>query len=388
MGAALVTKTAGKVATFDFGYNARPLGQVRIAAMAVQNYPTFRNARDSGQLRYMLLQRDIDAVVASIRAMPQVRDAAWVAEGGQFSGSVFSDATLVLDTALFVPQKFVAGPGFLRTLGLPILAGRDFVDGDRTGQGAAILDQRAAQYLFPSGNAVGGMVRFGNGRWVRVVGLTGNAIHELPVYPEMDPRPVLYLAEPPGTTDIGNQLVGAGGLRVIVRGNDPNRDVLPTALHAARALIPPAVATTSGKWITKYEDMLTARTFVSAIFITLSIASLLLATAGLFGVLSYAVGQRMREFAVRVALGANRPNIVRLVLRDGLVLALGGTAIGGLAALVAGFAVYQWLWGVYPVDAPSLLIAEAVLMSVTMAAAALPATRAARANPVDVLRAM
>ena len=103
--------------------------------------------------------------------------------------------------------------------------------------------------------------------------------------------------------------------------------------------------------------------------------------------LSYAVNQRMREFAVRVALGANRTNILRLVLRDGLVMALGGTAIGGLIGLKAGFSVYEWLWGVYPVDAIALITAESVLLVVTALAMVLPPF-VVESEPVDVMRAI
>jgi putative ABC transport system permease protein len=103
--------------------------------------------------------------------------------------------------------------------------------------------------------------------------------------------------------------------------------------------------------------------------------------------MSYAVSQRMREFSVRVALGARRPNLLRLVFRDGLVMALGGTGLGAALGMFAAFEVNAWLWGVYPVDATALVIAEATLLTVTMVACAIPASRAAAANPVDVMRA-
>jgi ABC-type antimicrobial peptide transport system permease subunit len=78
---------------------------------------------------------------------------------------------------------------------------------------------------------------------------------------------------------------------------------------------------------------------------------------------------------------------VNLVVRDGLLMALGGTAIGGAVAMYAAFTLWQWLWGVYPVDATALIIAEGALLGVTLLGAILPAIRATRANPVDVMRA-
>jgi ABC-type antimicrobial peptide transport system permease subunit len=96
----------------------------------------------------------------------------------------------------------------------------------------------------------------------------------------------------------------------------------------------------------------------------------------------------MREFAIRVALGARRRSIISLVVRDGAVMTLGGTAIGAFVGMYAAFVVYDWLWGVYPVDAASLVVAELVLFAVASAAAILPALRATRANPAGVIRAL
>jgi ABC-type antimicrobial peptide transport system permease subunit len=79
--------------------------------------------------------------------------------------------------------------------------------------------------------------------------------------------------------------------------------------------------------------------------------------------------------------------MLQLVLRDGLVMILGGTAVGAGAGMYLGFIIWDWLWGVYPVDATALVIAEGVLIAVTLAASAIPALHATRANPLEILRA-
>jgi ABC-type antimicrobial peptide transport system permease subunit len=156
-----------------------------------------------------------------------------------------------------------------------------------------------------------------------------------------------------------------------------------------RAALPTRTRVDGRSWVDGYESFLAAREFVGGIFATLGLASLILATAGLFGVLAYVVNQRMREFAVRVALGASRRNVVRLVLHDSLVMALGGTAAGAFAAFFfGGLFAGRWLWGMPSIDAIALVTAEAILLIVTFTASLLPALRAARANPVDVLRAI
>ena len=103
---------------------------------------------------------------------------------------------------------------------------------------------------------------------------------------------------------------------------------------------------------------------------------------------SYLAAQRMREFAVRVALGATRENVAKLVLSEALVMALGGTAIGAGLGMWAGFLIWDKMYGVYPVDATSLVAAEVTLLVVTMVACAVPAVRATRANPIEVMRAV
>jgi ABC-type antimicrobial peptide transport system permease subunit len=117
------------------------------------------------------------------------------------------------------------------------------------------------------------------------------------------------------------------------------------------------------------------------------VASLLLGAAGLFSVMSYSVGQRLREFAVRQALGASPHDVLRLVMRGALELALGGTAFGALLSFWASAGISTVLFGVKNTDPVALVIAEVTLLAVTMAAALVPALRAMRADPVEVLRA-
>ena len=114
-----------------------------------------------------------------------------------------------------------------------------------------------------------------------------------------------------------------------------------------------------------------------------SAASVLLAAAGLFSVMSYTVGRRLREFAVRQALGASPREVLRLVLRGAFELALGGTAFGALLSFWASAGVSAVLFGVKNTDPISLIIAELTLLVVTMLASLVPAVRAMRADPVE-----
>ena len=115
---------------------------------------------------------------------------------------------------------------------------------------------------------------------------------------------------------------------------------------------------------------------------------LALAALGLYGVLAYAVGRRMREFGVRIALRAEPRVLFRMVLQEGLVMLLAGTGVGAVLALTSSYVFNSVLIGVYPTDAISLVAAEAVLIAVGLGATMTPAVRAARANPLDIIRAV
>lgn len=383
-GAALIAKTAHTVATYGFGYDASRVTRVSPNVMVVQQLSAL--PRDSlTRFRWPeMTWGDLDAMVERLRAMPGAADAAWYVRDRAERSTVVSDLPAPRDSAFFVlqPDLFNTGPGFLRTVGIPIVAGRDFLEGDRAGDAAVILDQNSAERLFPRTNAIGRSVKLGHAQssapWLRVVGIARNAVHELPEVAEADVPLVIY---------VSRQRDRVAWPGFAVRSATEKGDLAPAARRLTMSFAPPGTYVGAEEWASGFKALLSGRRFTAGIFITLSLASLALATAGLFGVLSYSVYQRMREFSVRVALGAQRRDLLRLVFRDGLVMALGGTAIGAFAGMWGGFVVYEWLWGVYPVDPTALIAAEVVLIAITMLASAVPASAAARANPVDVMRA-
>jgi len=136
-----------------------------------------------------------------------------------------------------------------------------------------------------------------------------------------------------------------------------------------------------------YDSYVQTQQFYDRVFACLSVASLLLGAAGLFSAMSYTVSQRLREFAVRQALGASPRDVLRPVMRGAFELALGGTAFGALLSFWASAGVSTVLFGVKNTDPVSLVVAEATLLAVTMIASLVPAYRATKADPVEVLRA-
>jgi putative ABC transport system permease protein len=381
-GASLIGKTAHNVSTFDFGYEARNIGEVSgsFGAVTTLTRPVPPESIATVSRYPEILRSELDVIAERLRSHPDVHEAAWYTYGGAFKDVVVSSATTVLDSIVYKPKIMVTGPGFLRTLGVPLVEGRDFIEGDAD-RGGVILDLRAAHRLFPAGDALQGRIKFGPADskmpWLPVVGVAQNAAIDLPAFAELEPQTVIYAT----TSSVWNP-------RFVVRAAREVTDIGPLATGLVRDRVPHGVSLTYRKWTQYYDSMLAGRRFTAGMFAILSIASLILATAGLFGVLSYAVNQRMREFALRVALGAQRIHVLRLVFRDSFVMALGGTAIGAFVGLYVGFEVWDWLWGVYPVDAAALVIAEGSLLAVTIGASMLPALRASRADPAEVMRSI
>jgi ABC-type antimicrobial peptide transport system permease subunit len=158
--------------------------------------------------------------------------------------------------------------------------------------------------------------------------------------------------------------------------------------QAIRDALPGGRALSVEPWLSGLDREVRARHFLSSVFGAFSVFALALAAIGLYGVVSYSVSQRMREFAVRIAVGAPGRDVVKLVAHDGAVMILAGTGIGAFLAMWGSTLLGGWLYNVHHTDAVSLVVAEAVLFLAGFAACIQPALRAMRANPVAILRAI
>ncbi len=125
---------------------------------------------------------------------------------------------------------------------------------------------------------------------------------------------------------------------------------------------------------------------VSGLFAVFAVAALLLAAIGIYGVMSFSVTQRTHEIGLRMALGADRSHVLRLILREGLVLALFGLGVGLLGGILVGRAVQSTLYQVGAIDLPSLCMVAALLLAAALLACFLPARRATRVDPMVALR--
>jgi predicted permease len=381
IGSSLIAKATRNVAQFDFGYDARPLFTTS-ASLSIKPDSLAKSVDENNsdrRHRPQVTATQFNTAVERVRAIPGVRSAAAITYGIPEKNMVISDQVGSRHASPLGLRRYMnAGDDFLKTLGIPIVDGRDFAAGDRAGRGAV-------KQLFPNGGAVGQLVKLGDAMsvqpWIPVVGVARTARLTFPVEAELEPEPAVYVSMPVGASFSSS---------IVVRPSAGSAGTDGTALkvqHALGSQFPARTAIFTRRWLENYDEMLSAREFTAKVFIGLGVASLVLAAAGLFSVLSYSVGQRMREFAVRLALGADRNDVIGLVMRDGVVMALGGTAIGALFGMWAGFLLNSFLWGVYPLDVEALVLAEAILFAVTMLSCLAPALRATRADPLEILRA-
>jgi predicted permease len=273
-------------------------------------------------------------------------------------------------------------PQFFNTLNIPLLGGRAFTDADDENHPrVAIVSRSLADRLFPGGNAIDKTIRFGflpDFQNIQIVAIAANArISNL-----RDAAPtVVYFSYLQGVHQWGD--VRQGDL--LVRTSGPSEALAKTvgaeiqSLAHEYPLETKTVQQTTSRILT--EERVTA--MLSGFF---ALLALLLASIGLYGLMSYTVTRRTREIGIRVAVGAQRQNVLWLVLRETLILALFGIAIGIPSALAATRLIATMLFGLSPTDLPTIIAVSLLLLLVALFAGYLPARRASIIDPIVALR--
>jgi predicted permease len=275
------------------------------------------------------------------------------------------------------PNHFfnVVSPDYFRTLGTPLLLGRDFTEADRKGSPkVAIVNQRFAAHYWPSGSPLGRHFRWGGGIDDEIVGVVGDA-HYQNVRDEAPRTAYLPLAQRPFEE-----------VTVMARTSANPARLLPLVREQVRALdpkLPVILMTTLGGQ--RDADLSRERVlgFLSGVF---SLLALLLASIGIYGITAYSVASRTHEVGIRLAMGARKRHVLGLFIREGVVLVAIGLAIGVPLAWAATRVLASLLFGLPPHD-PVTFVACTTLLALAGAAASLiPATRAATQDPARALR--
>jgi putative ABC transport system permease protein len=277
--------------------------------------------------------------------------------------------------------------GFFETLGIPLLVGRVFEERDTaTGVPVVILNARAARDLFGSPEAsVGRRVRLNDQTWRQIVGVVGNVRSTFFNTLEWKLDPIVYAPAQQGFKTLSNPTATSFGFHVHIRTERPlaigdvrsaaasvNRRAGVTELHTVSELL---------------EEATRQPAFRMTLLLGFAVISVMLAAIGTFGLVSQAVTQRRREFALRLALGAEPAAIIRAVVGWALATATAGLVIGSMTAVLAGRALGALIYGVPPEDPISFITASAALCLATVTGALIPALRVIRIDPATALRA-
>ncbi len=279
----------------------------------------------------------------------------------------------------------LASGGFFAALGVPLLQGRTFQIGD-TGSApdACVINQSLARQYWPNENPLGRTIQFGNmdgdKDLLHIVGIVGDIRDEgldQPVVPTVYANSL----QRPQWWQVSNQ-------SYVVRAQLPAATLIPALRDATQSLNRDAREVMM-RFQTLNEvvsSSLDARRFSLVIFGVFAVLALLLAATGVYGVMSYAVTQRTHEIGVRLALGAQKSDVLRLVVAQGMRLALLGVAIGGIAAGVLSKWIAASLHNLSPTDPLTYAAISALLILVALLACWIPARRAARVDPMIALR--
>jgi putative ABC transport system permease protein len=266
---------------------------------------------------------------------------------------------------------------YFHTMRIPLLAGRSFTASDLAPDSHVIVVSAAfAQRFLPDGAPLSKRVRLGapTSPWYVVVGVVGDVR-----YASLDasPDPQVYLPYNGENANLAS---------IVIRTDQDPRGLVPLvrAQFAAVDPVQPVFDITTLQQ--RLDDSIETPRFNMALLAIFASLALVLATIGIYGVISYSVSQRTREIGVRVALGAGRSDILRLILGQGAAMILTGLALGLAGSLLLTRYLANLLYGVRPVDPLTIISVAALLTIVALAACYLPARRAVRLDPMTALR--
>ncbi|HLK07022.1 MAG TPA: ABC transporter permease [Candidatus Angelobacter sp.] len=318
-----------------------------------------------------------------VRGLPGVRSAALTATvpfgNNQPSREVIPDGYQAAKGQESVTLPFdVVDQDYFETIKVPIVSGRGFTADDKADSTpVAIVNQEFAARFWPGQDPLGKRIRLDNekGKLVQVVGVARNSkymfISEsqyryfyLPYAQEGGTRMVML------TESSGDPALLAAPLREIVRSMDPNQPMYNVRtfgnFYKMRAIDTPLM--------------------ITQMVVTMGLIGLLLALIGIYGLVSYSVARRTREIGVRIAIGADRMDVIKMVLRQGFVLACIGIGVGGVLSLIVGKALAAGLIGLGKPNPATFIVVPLAVLLVTMAACWAPAWRASRVDPLRALR--
>lgn len=367
IGAVLLVRSFGSVLNIDPGFRTDHLLSVETAVP--DSFPDDKCVHFYSQL------------VDRVRSLPGVRAAA-VADTLPIVG-VESANGLRLDGVPGDNHRVaglrVVSPNYFSTMGIPIRKGRGFTADDRGAPSVAIVNETMAARFWPGQNPIGKVIRIfrgGTGYKIPsvVIGIAANTKYfglEGREWPEMF---------------VPHAQLAYASLDLVVRTEVPPAAMVSAVRKVIRGLDPEAVVAGTRTMDAIVSDSLAPRRFSVSLLAAFALLALVLAVVGLYGVAAYSVAERRHEIGIRMALGAQRGSVMRLVLREGMAATLAGVSIGVLGALGLTKLLAGMLFGITPRDPLTFAICGLLVAGVALVATWLPARRAARIDPWTALR--
>jgi len=366
IGAGLMIKTLTELQHVRLGFESKGVLTFQLAPPTVR-YPLQTKAPQFYQ-----------ALIEALQSIPGVKGAA-VSSGVPFGGGNYTQTPMAtvgpspLPPDTLVPIDWrVVSPGFFKALGIPLLRGRAFTDGDATP--VTIVSLATARKFWGDSDPIGRMLhRNGDSKGVTVVGVVGD-VHTTALNQD---SPALYYPMARTVWPL---------MDVIVRGDGDPHLALPAARQKVRELdplLPLSNVRTLDEWIANSAAQPRLNAQLLAVF---ALVAILIAAIGIYGVLAYSVTQRTREIGLRMALGAPRARVLRLIVGEGMMVSLAGVAAGLAAAYVFSSALDSLVFGVRVHDPFTFAAVAGLLSTVALAACTLPAHRASRVDPMVALR--
>jgi predicted permease len=375
-GAGLLLRSFERLVALDPGFDPDRL-------LTLQVWLPWPNNPEKG--RYFTREQRLgfyDRALESVRQVPGVRDAAVVSRlpfSGQAGIRIRIEGRPVAEDQLLPRAEFrVLSPEYFRTMAIPILQGEGFPPGaDSLSSLYAVVNRALAEQEWPDRSPIGQRIQLTGGYNTPWLTITGVVADVRQAAPDLPARPELY---------VSNRLTGWQNMAFVVRtGGDP--EAMAGAVVRAVRSVDPSQPVFGVMSMERLLGNASAERRFSLLLLTLFAGiALLLSSIGIYGVMAYTTGQRRHEIGIRMALGAASPDVLRLVLRQGMRLVALGLAIGLFGAWSLSRVLAGQLYGISPRDPTTYLAVAVLLGTVACAATWLPARRATPVDPKLSLR--
>jgi predicted permease len=379
--AGLMLRSFGRLAAIDPGFDVR-----NVLAMHV----SLTGQRDlTGERREVFYQQ----VLEQIRRLPGVESASAINHlplaGDIWNFGISIEGRPALPRGQGISAVYrVCRPDYFGTMGLALVRGRDFNQQDAPGApGVVIINERLASRHWPNDDPLGKRITFddpnGTARWLTIVGIVENA-KQSSWADEADIETYIPFQQSGGFFDQPSGQYASMTVVVRTKANPMAlAGSLPGAVRSVNASVPVSSVASLEQIVANAVWQPRFNLIVIGLFAGLALA---LAAVGIYGVIAYSVKQRTQEIGIRMTLGAQRSDVLRLVVGQGMKLALAGVALGLAGALALAQVLARLLFQVKPTDPLTLLGVVLVLTSVAFLACYLPARRASRIDPMEALR--